>query len=280
VNELEAILLGIVQGLTEFLPISSSGHLILVPWLLDIRYLQDHPDFNKTFDVALHLGTLVGVVAYFRAEIAELTRGALTVLRTRRAESTRERLAVAIAVGTVPAVIVGGLGEKFIQDKLGEPWQIAIFLAAFGLLLAWADRKGGQREIDTVRPGDALKIGLAQALALAPGVSRSGITITAARFLGLARADAARFSFLMLVPVTAGAVVYKGAGVASEGIPPGQTTPMVLGVVASAISGYFAIAWLLRIVAKRSYDIFVVYRLIAAAVIVLLIATGVQSASF
>jgi undecaprenyl-diphosphatase len=277
---LEAILLGIVQGLTEFLPISSSGHLILVPWLLDIKYLEQHPDFNKTFDVALHLGTLVGVVAYFRAEIVELVRGALELARTRRADTPRERVALAIAIGTVPAVIVGGLGESYIQDHLGEPWQIAIFLATFGLLLGFADRRPGGRALDDLTAGDALKIGLAQALALAPGVSRSGITITMGRFLELSRDAAARFSFLLLVPVTAGAVVYKGAEVAKDGIPPGQTLPVVLGVIASAISGYFAIAWLLALVRRRSYDVFVVYRLLAAAAILILIATGAKSATF
>lgn len=277
---LQAIVLGLVQGLTEFLPISSSGHLILVPWLLDIQYLKDHPDFNKTFDVALHLGTLIGVVAYFRVEVVELVRGAFTLLRTRVADTPRERLTLAIVVGTIPAVIVGGLGESFIQDRLGEPWQIAIFLAVFGLLLGWADRRPGTRGLEDVTTRDALKIGLAQAVALAPGVSRSGITITAARALHMDRDAAARFSFLMLIPVTAGAVVYKGAKVAKDGIPPGQTGPLVLGVIAAAISGFFAIAWLLAFVRRRSYDIFVVYRLLAAATIVLLIVAGAKSSTF
>src|SRR3954470_22866331 len=227
-NSLEAILLGVVQGLTEFLPISSSGHLILVPWLGDIRYLQDHPDFNKTFDVALHLGTLVGVVAYFRVEVRMMIEGAIELVRHRRAQTDSGRLALLVAIGTVPAIIVGGVGESWIDDHLGEPWQIAIFLAGFGLLLGYADRRPELREVDSIRPKDALKVGLAQALALAPGVSRSGITITAGRFLGLTRDSAARFSFFLLVPVTAGAVVVKGLGVAKDGIPPGQTKPLIL----------------------------------------------------
>jgi undecaprenyl-diphosphatase len=280
VDVLEAIVLGLVQGLTEFLPISSSGHLILVPWLLDIQYLKDHPDFNKTFDVALHLGTLLGVVAYFRAEVVELIRGAGQLARTRTADTPRERLTLAIVVGTIPAVIVGGLGESFIQDNLGEPWQIAIFLALFGLLLGWADRRPGTRGLEDVTARDALKIGLAQAAALAPGVSRSGITITAARALHLDRDAAARFSFLMLIPVTAGAVVYKGAEVVKDGIPAGQTEPLIFGVIAAAVSGFFAIAWLLAFVRHRSYDIFVVYRLLAAAAIVLLIVAGAKSSTF
>jgi undecaprenyl-diphosphatase len=278
-NGLEAVLLGIVQGLTEFLPISSSGHLILVPWLLDIGYLEDHPDFNKTFDVALHLGTLIAVVGYFRGEILEIIRGAVGVVRRRRAETSAERLAVAVAVGTIPAVVFGGLGEDFIERKLGEPWQIAILLAGFGLLLAYADRRPARLGLDGVGAREALTIGVAQAAALAPGVSRSGITITAGRFLGLDRDAAARFSFLLLAPVTFGAVVKKGYDVAQEGIPEGQTLALVLGVVAAAISGYAAIGALLRYVRTRSYDIFVVYRLLAAAAVLALIATG-KSATF
>ena len=279
-NVLEAILLGVVQGLTEFLPISSSGHLILVPWLGDIRYLQDHPDFNKTFDVALHLGTLFGVIVYFRAEVRQMIVGLAGLARHRAVTNADERLALIIAIGTIPAIIVGGLGENWIDDHLGEPWQIAILLAVFGLLLGWADRLPQRRNIDDVQPRDALKIGLAQAVALAPGVSRSGVTITAARALGLDRDSAARFSFLLLVPAVGGAVVLKGAGVIKDGLPHGAAAPMLAGIAAAAISSYFAIAWMLAYVRRRSYDVFVVYRLIAAAIVLLLIATGVKAATF
>jgi undecaprenyl-diphosphatase len=279
-NALEAILLGVVQGLTEFLPISSSGHLILVPWLGDIRYLQDHPDFNKTFDVALHLGTLVGVVAYFRAEVLMMFEGAVELVRRRRAETEAGRLALLVAIGTIPAIIVGGLGENWIDDHLGEPWQIAILIAVFGLLLGYADRRPETRELESLQPRDALKVGLAQALALAPGVSRSGITITAGRFLGLSRDAAARFGFFLLVPVTAGAVALKGVDVVKDGIPPGQTGPLVLGVIASAISGYAAIWWLLAYVRHHNYDVFVVYRLVLAVAILVLIVSGARAATF
>jgi len=279
-NALEAILLGVVQGLTEFLPISSSGHLILVPWVGDIRYLQDHPDFNKTFDVALHLGTLVGVVAYFRVEVRMMVEGGIELVRRRRAETDAGRLALLVAIGTIPAIIVGAIGENWIDDHLGEPWQIAIFLAAFGLLLGYADRRPEARGLDSITTRDAVKVGLAQALALAPGVSRSGITITAGRFLGLGRDAAARFSFFLLVPVTAGAVAVKGLHVVKDGIPPGQTGPLILGVIASAISGYFAIWWLLAYVRNHNYDVFVIYRLVLAATILILIATGVREATF
>jgi undecaprenyl-diphosphatase len=280
-NVLEAILLGIVQGLTEFLPISSSGHLILVPWLADITYLREHPEFNKTFDVALHLGTLVAVVGYFRADVVEMTRGAVELARTRKADTPSERLTLAIVIATIPAVIVGGLFEDFIDEHLGDPWQIAILLAFFAVLLYLADHRSPQdRDIGSIGPRDALKIGVAQAMALAPGVSRSGVTITAGRWLGLDRDSAARFSFFLLIPATAGAVVLKGAKVASDGIPPGQTVPLIAGVIASAVSGWLAIAWLLSYVRRHDYDVFVIYRLLASAAVLVIIATGVRSATF
>jgi undecaprenyl-diphosphatase len=279
-SDLQALILGIVQGLTEFLPISSSGHLILVPWIGEFTYLRDHEQFNKTFDVALHFGTLVGVVAYFRVEVAMLVRGTLRLIATRAVRDSDDRLALLVIIGTVPAIVAGGLGESFIDKHLGEPWQIAILLAVFGLLLGWADRRPQDREVGDLQTRDAVKIGLAQILALAPGVSRSGITITMARTLNVSRDSAARYSFLLLIPAVAGAVVYKGAKVAADGLPPGVVQPMIVGVVASAISGYFAIWWLLRFVRTRSYEMFVVYRLIAAVVVGLLIITGVKEATF
>jgi undecaprenyl-diphosphatase len=279
-NELQALLLGIVQGLTEPLPVSSSAHLILVPWIGDFTFLRDHPSFNKTFDVALHIGTLVGVIAYFRTEVWMMITGLVRLVRHRRIETADDRLAWFMVVGTIPAVIVGGLGEDYIDSNLGQPWQIAILLAVFGLLLAWADRRPGRYGLEAVTTGTALKIGVAQAAALVPGVSRSGITITAGRFLGLNRDAAARFAFFLLVPSTGGAVVFKGVGVANEGLPPGVVGPMIVGIIAAGVSGYLAIAGLLRFVRHRSYDAFVVYRLIVAAIVLLLIATGVQSADF
>src|SRR5829696_6661364 len=280
-SELEALLLGIVQGLTEFLPISSSGHLILVPWTQQYHFLEHHESFNKTFDVALHAGTLVAVLGYFRAEIVRLLRGLWQSLRVRTIEGPDQRLAWAIVVATIPAVIAGGLGESFIEDHLGEPWQIAILLIFFGLLLGYADRRPEREHLDGVGMRQGLYVGLAQVLALAPGVSRSGITITAGRFLGLDRDSAARFSFLLLVPITLGAVLFKGlTDVVLGDLPPGSAGPFFVGVVASALSGFAAIVFLLRYVRTHSYDVFVVYRLVAAAIIVLLIATGAREAGF
>jgi undecaprenyl-diphosphatase len=279
-SELEALLLGVVQGLTEFLPISSSGHLILVPWLQDYHFLQENESFNKTFDVALHAGTLVAVLIYFRTEIVRLWDALWTSLRGRAIESSDERLAWAIVVGTVPAVIAGGIGQSFIEDHLGEPWQIAILLIVFGLVLAYADRRPQREALERVVPQQGLYIGVAQVLALAPGVSRSGITISAGRFLGLDRDSAARFSFLLLAPVTAGAVAYKGYKAISEGLPHDVAGPLIVGTIAAAVSGYLAIAGLLAVVRRHSYDGFVVYRILAGVGILLLIATGVRPATF
>jgi undecaprenyl-diphosphatase len=279
-SELEALLLGIVQGLTEFLPISSSGHLIIVPWLQDYTFLREHPAFNKTFDVALHAGTLVAVLSYFHAELRAAIGGFRRSLRTRSIDDPDERLAWVLVIGTIPAVIAGGLGEDWIDDNLGEPWMIAILLIAFGLLLWVADRLPQRRALDRVGPRDGLYIGLAQVLSLAPGVSRSGVTITAGRFLSLDRDTAARVSFLLLAPVTAGAVVFKGVEAIREGLPEGVVGPMIVGTIAAAVSGYIAIAGLLALVRRHSYDPFVVYRLLVGIGILILIATGVRSATF
>ena len=279
-NELQALLLGVVQGLTEFLPISSSGHLILVPWLLNFHYLEQHPDFNKTFDVALHAGTLAAVVVYFRTELLAYARGFVRTLHTRTVETEDQRMAWLLALATVPAAAIGGVGESTIEDKLGQPWQIAILLAVFGIVLGLADRLPERRDMSGLGWRGALAIGFAQAVALAPGTSRSGITITAGRVLGLNRRAAARFSFLLLAPITFGAIVFEGADVAMNGMPAGVAGPFVVGILAAAASGFAAMWWMLRYLQTHNYDIFVVYRIFAAIVILGLIATGVQPATF
>jgi undecaprenyl-diphosphatase len=195
-------------------------------------------------------------------------------------ETVPERLAVMIAIACVPAAIVGAALQDTIDEKLGDPWQIAILLGVFALLLAYADRRVQRRDIETVNVRDAAIIGVAQAVSLAPGVSRSGITITAARFLGLDRDSAARFSFLLLAPITAGAVLVKGAKVAKDGLPHGALGPTIVGVVAAAITGYFAIAWMLAYVRRRSYDVFVVYRVVAAIAVAAIILTNLRPSTF
>jgi undecaprenyl-diphosphatase len=279
-SNLEALLLGVVQGLTEFLPISSSGHLIIVPWLQDYTFLQEHETFNKTFDVALHAGTLIAAIAYFRVEVVVLIRGFVQAVRQRAIRTQEQQLAVAIAIGTVPAVIAGGLGSSFIDEHLGEPWMIAIQLILFGFLLGYADRMPERRNLGDAKLRDGWYIGLAQVLALAPGTSRSGITITAGRWLGLDRDAAARFSFLLLIPAVAGATAYKALEASKEGLPPGVGGPMVVGTIAAAVSGYFAISFLLRLVRTTSYRPFVLYRYAAGAAILLIIATGLRPATF
>ena len=277
----QALVLGIVQGLTELLPISSSGHLILVPWAAEWTYLEENDRFNQTFDVALHLGTLVAVAAYFWGDLVRLVRAWLVTLRRRRIETPDERIAWFVVVATIPAGVAGLLGEDLIADNLGEPWQIAILLAAGALLLAWADRFPQERAMGDLGLGHAVAMGFAQALALAPGVSRSGITITAGRFMGLDRDGAARFSFLLLLPTVLGAVVLKGVGDVLLGdLPDGWQGPFLVGTLAALGSGLLAIDWLLGYVRRHTYGVFVWYRLAAAALITLAILSGVRAATF
>ena len=277
----QAFVLGIVQGLTELLPISSSGHLILVPWLGEWTFLEQHDAFNQTFDVALHLGTLVAVVAYFRRDIAELAVALLGSIARRRIRTPAERIAWVVAVATVPAALVGAAGESLIAEHLGEPWQIAILLAVFAGVLWLADRRPERKSMDEVGLWGAFGIGCAQALSLMPGVSRSGITISAARFLGVTRDQAARLSFLLLAPITFGAILLKGVSDVLLGdLPAGWEGPFLVGTLAAAGSALLAIQALLGYIRRHDYSAFVVYRLIVAAVVLLLIAGGVRDATF
>jgi undecaprenyl-diphosphatase len=279
-SELEALLLGIVQGLTEFLPISSSGHLILVPWLQDYEFLRENPEFNKTFDVALHIGTLLAVLGYFRADLVRIFWAFWRTLRKRSIGAGDERMAWVIIVATIPAVIAGGLGANFIDEQLGEPWMIALELIFFGLILADADRRPEEKGIEGVGLRDGLYIGLAQVLALAPGASRSGVTITMGRYLHLSRDAAARVSFLIGAPAIAGAGALKGYEAVRDGLPDGVVGPMIVGMIAAAVSGYLAIAGLLSYVRSHSYDVFVVFRVLVGLGVLILIATGVREATF
>lgn len=250
--------MGIVQGLTEFLPVSSTAHLILFPWLLG------WPDPGQTFDVSLHVGTLLAVIIYFRADWIEmLTRN-------------RKQLMLVI-LGCIPAGLAGVLFEKRVEH-LSLPGQfpyapllIAFFLAAVGIALYWMDSRGKkQREIGKMDVQDALLIGVGQAFALLPGVSRSGATIGTGLMLGLTREAAARFSFLLSTPIIAGAVGLKGIKLMKAGVTPEQVTPMVWGILASGISGYIAIAYLMKLVRTKSYTGFVIYRVALAVMIVMM----------
>jgi undecaprenyl-diphosphatase len=280
-SDWQALALGATQGLSELLPISSSGHLILVPWLANWHYLESHEVFNKTFDVALHLGTLVAVVAYFWADVVRYVTAFVRSVGARSIRSDDERLAWAIAIATVPAAIAGALGEDAIDRHLGQPWQIAIFLAVFGILLWVADRTPQETGLSDLGFGRAVAIGVSQVLALMPGVSRSGITITTGRFARLDRDAAARFSFLLLIPIVLGAVIYKGfKHVVLHSLPAGSTGPFVVGTIAAAAVGLIAIDLLLGYVRRHSYSPFVLYRLAVAAFIVVVIASGWRDSTF
>lgn len=277
----QALVLGIVQGLTELLPISSSGHLILVPWAAEWRFLEQNDTFNQTFDVSLHLGTLVAVGAYFWSDAMRLVDAWIGSLGSRRIETPDERIAWFLLVATIPAGIVGLLGEDLIAAHLGEPWQILILISVGALLLYWADRSAQSRVISDLGLWYALAMGLAQALALAPGVSRSGITITAGRFMKLDRDSAARFSFLLLLPTVLGAVVLKLVNDVLLGdLPAGWEGPFLVGTLAALGSGLLAIEWLLGYVRRHTYGVFVVYRFVVAAVVLLVILSGIRAATF
>jgi undecaprenyl-diphosphatase len=280
-SDWQALALGATQGFSELLPISSSGHLILVPWLAHWTYLEHHESFNKTFDVSLHLGTLVAVVAYFWRDVVRYVGAFVQVVRSRAISTDDERLSVGIAIATIPAAIVGALGESTIDKKLGEPWQIAILLAVFGALLWLADRKPEHVRISDLGLWRSVAIGISQILALMPGVSRSGITITTGRYSGLTRDAAARFSFLLLIPITLGAVIYKGLKhVVLNPLPAGSTGPFIVGTVASAAVGLVAIDVLLGYVRRRNYSPFVVYRIAVAVFVLAVILSGWRDATF
>jgi undecaprenyl-diphosphatase len=278
----QALVLGITQGATELLPISSSGHLILVPWASGWHYLEDHPDFNKTFDVALHLGTLVAVILYFWNDVVRLVAAWVRSVGAREIRTEDERVAWYVAVATIPAVIAGAAGESTIEKKLGDPWQIAILLAVFAIFLWLADRVAARRSIDEIGWKGAVGVGLAQCLALMPGVSRSGVTITAGRLLRLDRDRAARFSFLLLIPVVFGASLLKGLKDVAfgSGLPPGSAGPFVVGMLSAAVVGLVAIWALLGYVRRHTYSVFVVYRLVLAATILIVIAVGWRDKNF
>jgi len=253
----QAIVLGIVQGLTEFLPVSSSAHLILVPWLLK---WQEDP--GLAFDVVLHLGTLLALLLFYWREWLDM------VLSLANGNRIQRRLLFLLIVASVPGAIIGILLEKQAETIFRSPVLIAATLAILGLLLWAADGIGSKkRKIHDITFLDALFIGLSQALAIIPGVSRSGATITTARFLGIDRPDAANFSFLMATPIIAGAGLLEARKFFHSGLTP----QLGWGFAASAVFGLVAIVWLLRFVRTHSYRSFAIYR-IALAVLVAAVA--------
>lgn len=260
-NLLHAAILGALQGLTEILPISSSAHLILVPWLFN------WPESGLTFDVALHLGTLIALCLYFWRDIIELTLNFFKGFTGNGLKSSTNRLPFYILAGTIPAAIIGKTLEGPVEEIFRRsPALIAGFLIIFGLLLAFADTTGAKRwRIDRITLKFALIIGVAQCLALIPGVSRSGITITAALLIGFNREAAARFSFLLSLPVVAGAALLKLGHLVRDGVPADETAPMLIGIATSAFFGYLSIVFLLRFIQRSSLYPFVWYRLLVGS---------------
>jgi undecaprenyl-diphosphatase len=279
VTGFQAFVLGLVQGVTEFLPISSSGHLIIVPWLFGWDDVFENEQFKHTFDVATNIGTLLAVVTYFWRDLVRLLHAWVGSIRRRRIATHDEKIAWLVVVASIPAAASGAIGEKFFESNFGQPWQIGILMAVFAILLWLADRRPETTEIDELSMKHALGVGAAQALALMPGVSRSGITITAGRFLGLGRDAAARFSFLIYTPIVLGAVLYKAAKIPGEPLPDGWQTTFLLGIAGAAIAGFAAIWGLLAYLRRHDYTPFVIYRLAVAALILSLIATGARDAT-
>jgi len=259
----EGLAYGIVQGLTEFLPISSSAHLILLPWLFGWN------DPGLGFDVAIHVGTLVAVVGYFWRDWWELVTAALADLRGGSiAGSASGALFWKIVAASIPAALIGVALEHAAQEPFRAPGLIAATLAGVGALLYWSDTQPEDRVgLGSIEWGDALWIGVAQAAAIVPGVSRSGVTITAARLRGIDRAGAARFSFLLSTPIIAGAAALEVKALAAAVQDPAQ----LAALVAAAVFGGLAIGGLLRYVRGRSYLPFVVYRFALAALVVVVI---------
>jgi len=270
-NVQQSLVLGLIQGLTEFIPVSSTAHLILAPQLLSIS--EPRPEIAHTFDTCIQLGTVLPVLIYFRSDWASLLMGLFRVLKQRKVtQDPFERLAILLLLGSLPAGILGLAFEKKIE-YLARPGEfpaaylvIGISLILVGLLMVWSDRAGEKgRPLETVRTSDALLVGLAQAAALIPGVSRSGATMTAGLFAGLTREAAARFSFLLMTPIMLAATGYKGLKLALQGpgaLTSGEWSGMLLATVVAAVSGYGAIAFLLGWLRTRSLGAFALYRLL------------------
>jgi undecaprenyl-diphosphatase len=267
----QALVMGIVQGLTEFLPISSSGHLILVPWLLG----WDEPFITSlAFSVMLHMGTLAALLVYFAGDWVRLAGAGLASLRDRRiGDDPWRRLAWVLVAATIPAAVIGGLLGDTIEAAARRPAIVALALVIGAAILWYADRVGRrQRDVDAISWPVAVAIGFAQTIALVPGVSRSGITISAGLFAGLTREAAARFSFLLAAPTIGGAgllEVYHLVRGEAGAVP--EASVLLVGVVAAAVTGLLAIGGLLEWFRRRGVGVFVAYRIALAALVVVVL---------
>jgi len=266
----QAAVLGLVQGLTEFLPVSSTGHLIVVPWLFNWKGLVD----TLPFDLALHVGTTIAVFGYFWKDWAAYSLAFLKAAPkgwNKVWENTESKLFSLLIIASIPAGVVGVILDKLAEDKLRSPVLVGGAMIVFAFVLLWADSlKFSKRRLESVTLADSIFIGFAQIVALIPGISRSGSTITGGLVRGLDRETAARFSFLLSAPVILGAALFKFKDVAAEGGLGGNLNVFLVGLAAAAISGWIAIKFLLTFVQKHNFRTFVVYRLIAGAVILLI----------
>src|SRR4030065_2476351 len=261
----QAIILGIIQGLTEFLPVSSTAHLILTPWIFG----WDDP--GLAFDVVVHLGTLTGIIAFFWKDFYSILQGMMSGIMVRKSHTGIDgRLGWPIIIGTIPAALAGILFKDQIETVLRNPRIIAITLILFGLILLWAGSAGRKkRRMDHINVVDAIVIGCAQAIALIPGVSRSGINITAGLFRNLERDTAARFAFLLSTPIIMAGGLLSGLEVYQEGLPQDMFWPFAAGFAASAISGFLAIKYLIMFLSKEKVNVFVYYRIVLGILILL-----------
>lgn len=257
-NLIHAIILGVIQGLTEFLPISSTAHLIIIPWLLH----WDTP--GLMFDTSVHLGTLIAVLIYFKKDIWELIRGFFTTFTKKRDYKNQyQRLSWLIFIGIIPAGICGVLFEDKVETVLRSPYVIVFTLITLAIILFIADRFGKKsREIEKLNLYDSLIIGFCQAIALIPGVSRSGITMTAGLFVNLSRTASARFSFLLGAPIIAAGGIFELKDILKLTLTPDMIYYFILGFLSSGISGYLCIKFLLRYLQNNSFNIFIFYRIL------------------
>ena len=281
---IEAIVLGVVQGLTEFLPVSSTAHLDLVPWVVTRLGLANWSDPGLTFDVALHTGTLLAILIYFWRTWIQILRAAFGGKVVRFSETSdnlrdltpeeqrRERqLLWFMVAATVPAAIAGALLEKRIETTFRSPVLVACMLIGVAFVMWFAERVSQYtKPLWQITLGDALTVGVLQAFAVIPGVSRSGITISGGLFRNLTREAAARFSFLLSTPIIAGAALLKLHHVMKEGLPPGMATGFAVGMIVSAIVGYATIAWFIRYLQVKTLKVFIIYRIILGILILLL----------
>ncbi len=258
----DAVILGIIQGLGEFLPISSSGHLLLAHHFLNYDVAN-----SLTFDVALHVGTLLALLAYFWRDIIVLIRDFIRSFRVRPL-TPELKLPWLIIIAAIPAAIIGGLFDKYFEAAR-NPWIVVSTFVVFGFLFLWIERvrANASRMIGDMKWTTALGIGIAQVIALVPGVSRSGITIVGGMFAGLKREQAARFTFLLSIPVVAGAALLKLMDLKKSGIPSDEKSAMLVGIVTAAIVGYVAIRFLLRFLANHKLNVFAYYRFAVAAIV-------------